>query len=424
MRNIKQFIEEMNQSNSVLHKKEVLKKFPEMKDILVAIYDPYKQYYVTSSTIKKRKDLIATSTTNDIFELLTILNTRQVTGHNAIATVNKFIQNNKEYEDIIYMIIDKDLECRVGADIINKVYPNLVPTFKVALAESYKDVKDKINVLEEYYSSRKMNGCRCLTSIDCEGDIHFYSREGHEFYTLDVLKEYIKTLNLKSVVLDGEICLIGEDGKETFNGIMSVIRRKDYTIPNPKYLLFDCIPYDDFYKGYSPFILTARWKQLEELIRPHVNKYVDIIKQVKVESMEQFLELSEEATNNGWEGHVIRKDTVYQGKRCRDMVKVKKMEDAEFVVTGMEVGPFRIIEGGKEITIETLSAVTIEYEGTKVSVGSGFSLNERRMYYEHPELIIGKVITVCYFEPTNNKQGTHSLLFPTFKFNHGDRRSV
>ena len=86
------------------------------------------------------------------------------------------------------------------------------------------------------------------------------------------------------------------------------------------------------------------------------------------------------------------------------------MNDAEFTVVHLENGPFRIIdqETNLEKTIDCLSSVTIDYNDTKI--GSGFSLDERIRYYYQPELLLGKRITVKYFEKTKK-----SLRFPIFK---------
>jgi DNA ligase-1 len=69
-----------------------------------------------------------------------------------------------------------------------------------------------------------------------------------------------------------------------------------------------------------------------------------------------------------------------------------------------------------------MTAVNIEHKGYQVSVGSGFSLDERYYYYENPEELVGKEITVKYFEETKNQQGGISLRFPTVKTIHGDKR--
>jgi DNA ligase 1 len=421
----KNFIEEMNKTNSTLDKKEVLKKFPEMKEMLEAVYNPFKMYYVSSANCKKNSNLTSHITAYTIFELLDMLEKRKITGHEAIGTINVFIYNNKQYEDIIYKILDKDLECRIGDKIINDIYPGLIPTFEVALANSYEDVKNKVDLVKEnYYSSHKLDGCRCITVIDKSGDIKFYSRQGNEFETLGVLRKEIETMNLKNVVLDGEICVLDSNGNEDFQGIMKLIRKKDFDIPNPKYLVFDQIKYDDFFKQYSDTVLSERIEYLKKTLIRYKGTVIEMLPQTKIESMEQFIELSKEAEDKNWEGLILRKDTSYKGKRSNDLLKCKKMMDAEYKVIDVEFGPFRIVENGTEKTIETLSNVIIEHKGNRVSVGSGFTIDQRREFYSNPELIKDMIITVKFFEETFNQNGSYSLRFPIFKGIQGKKRTV
>ena len=70
-----------------------------------------------------------------------------------------------------------------------------------------------------------------------------------------------------------------------------------------------------------------------------------------------------------------------------------------------------------------MTNVIIEHKGNVVSVGSGFSLDQRDRYFNYPEKIIGKEITVQYFEESQDKTGKHSLRFPVCKavFEDGHR---
>ncbi len=69
-----------------------------------------------------------------------------------------------------------------------------------------------------------------------------------------------------------------------------------------------------------------------------------------------------------------------------------------------------------------MAKVYIEHKGNEVGVGSGFSLDERKKFHENPDLIVGKTITVQYFEETQDANGKLSLRFPTVKIIHGERR--
>jgi DNA ligase-1 len=129
-----------------------------------------------------------------------------------------------------------------------------------------------------------------------------------------------------------------------------------------------------------------------------------------------------DATNLGYEGIMIRKDVGYEGKRSKNLLKVKKMHDAEYVVIDHESDVHRVIENGREIEEVMLKAVIVEHKGNQVRVGSGFSLDQRRFYHQNPDEILGKTITVQYFEETTDQHGEHSLRFPVIKVVHGQKR--
>jgi DNA ligase-1 len=67
----------------------------------------------------------------------------------------------------------------------------------------------------------------------------------------------------------------------------------------------------------------------------------------------------------------------------------------------------------------------IIHKGAKMNVGSGLSDTQRVEWYDNPELIIGKTITVQYFEETvDSRTNTPSLRFPTLKCVYGEKREV
>ena len=51
----------------------------------------------------------------------------------------------------------------------------------------------------------------------------------------------------------------------------------------------------------------------------------------------------------------------------------------------------------------------------QVAVGSGWNQEQRIRYQKNPSELIGKTITVQYFEESKNQQGGLSLRFPTVK---------
>ena len=419
------FIEEMKATSSTNDKKSILQKYdsPILRKLFEYVYSPFKQYYVTSDNLKKRQDL-SFDNYDDLFSLLDDLNERRVTGHSAIQSVNGFIEKNKEFADVIYDVIDRNLKTRATTTLINSVMPGTVPTFDVALAEKFEGNEKKVNFDSgEWWASRKLDGVRCIAVIDENGDIKFYSRAGNEFLTLGVLAEELKSLNLRSVVLDGEVCIMKDGGLEDFQGIIKEIGRKEHTIQNPMYYVFDMLQTEEFNNQSGEIPLSTRLLQLGVFFSLHSDlKCVAPLVQIQVSSREHFEEMVADATNLGYEGIMIRKDVGYEGKRSKNLLKVKKMHDAEYVVVDVENGIHRVIEAGREIEEEMLRAVMVEHKGNRVRVGSGFSIDQRRFYYQNPNEILGKTITVQYFEETTDQHGDHSLRFPVIKVVHGQKR--
>ena len=71
-----------------------------------------------------------------------------------------------------------------------------------------------------------------------------------------------------------------------------------------------------------------------------------------------------------------------------------------------------------------LSCFYIKHKDNLVRVASGFTIEQRQDFYKNPDAILGKIITVQYFEETKNQEGGISLRFPTFKILHGEMRTV
>ena len=417
-----QFIEEMKATSSTNDKKVILQKYdtPNLRKLFEYVYSPFKQYYVTSDNLKKRQDL---NLDNDyeLFDLLDDLNARLITGHNAIQVVNGFIAKNQEFSEVIYDVIDRNLKTRATTTLINSVLPGTVPTFDVALAEKFDGNEKKVNFDSgEWWASRKLDGVRCITVIDEHGEPKFYSRAGNEFLTLSVLAQDIKKLGLRNKVLDGEVCVLKEGGLEDFQGVIKEIGKKNHTIQMPKYYIFDFLEASEFWNQSGDVSLSARLIILNALVTDLT--YAEPLPQFQIKSVEEFEKIAADATEMGYEGVMMRKDIGYEGKRSKNLLKVKKMHDAEYVVVGLDSDVNRIIDMGKEVEEVMLKAVIIEHKGNTVRVGSGFNIEQRRYYHENPNEIIGKTITVQFFEETTDQHGEHSLRFPVFKAVHGDKR--
>jgi DNA ligase-1 len=383
------------------------------------------QYNVTSDNLKKKNHLVARKNEyKNFFDLLDALKSRQITGHDAISAVNSFIEHYSEYEELIHCIIDKDLKTRAGDKIINKAIPDHIPEFSVALADKYDP--NIVNWKDGWYVSRKIDGARCIAVVDSAGNTSFYSRTGKAFETLDIVSRGIKNLDISNVVLDGELCLVDEDGNEDFQGIMKQLKKKDHTIPNPSYKIFDMISHDEFYskRGDSNKPYSVRYNNLKEIMRKNTCACLSVLGQELIKDDDHFAEWLGKAKQYGWEGLMLRADEPYKGKRSKDLLKFKNFFDDEYEVIDVEMGPFRYVKDGAECEETMLSCVMIKHKNNIVRVGSGFAIDQRQEFYSNPEKILGKIITVQYFEETKNQEGGISLRFPTFKILHGSARTI
>jgi len=415
------FIKAMRATSSSTDKVKIIKESSSyIHSILEYTYNPFKQYYVTSKTCIKNKDKINKDQNLTLFELLDKLTNREVTGHDAIALVNGFAEDS--FDPYIYKIIDKNLDIRAGDKVINKAVPGLIPTFSVALAQEYKGKCDWEN--ENWYASRKLDGVRCLAVTDFEGNCTLYSRMGKELTTLNKVKWAIESTGIINTVFDGEICLMDENGNEDFQGVMKELRRKDHQIENPIFMIFDMIHKPDFDNKKGTEILSERLAKLRgwlqsRFVKKDILRYTE---QFQITDGRHFDKWGQIATDNNWEGFMVRNDVGYEGKRSKNLLKIKKFFDAEYKVIDFDIDDHEIVIDGRSETVPMLSQVWIEHKGHKVKVGSGWTQDQRLQYMDGS--IVGKIITVQYFEETKNQEGGISLRFPTVKHIHGEKREL
>ncbi len=420
------FVDEMKDNSSLIVKKSIINAYgknPFIKSALVYTFDPYKKYYVTSKTCKKRSDLCDMNLIHDdIFHLLNDLNDRVYTGHDAIAMLNGFIAQYLDYKDLIFSIIDRNMEIRASASVINKVIPNLIPTFDVALATKYESKFCDFET-EEWLASRKLDGVRCI--IRKEGDkVNAYSRQGNEFTTLGKVLDDVDQMN-GDFVLDGEICLMDENGNEDFQGIMKQIKRKDHMIENPKYIVFDYLTLEEFDSKKGEKDLYSRLGDLlDEIPDRDYFETIEILDQSFISNEQELSDMITDADVNGHEGVMLRKNAGYEGKRSKNLLKCKKFFDAEYKVLDVDFDEHRVIREGKEVVMPMLAQAWIEHKGYRVAVGSGWNQEQRIRYQKDPNALIGKMITVQYFEETKNQEGGISLRFPTVKHVYENGRNV
>jgi DNA ligase-1 len=418
------FLQEMRSTTSNTKKLEILKKHSTNEFLFQVFhytYNPFFKYGVHQRNILKKSELEQPIyEAVDLFFLLDALRLRTITGHTAIGAINSYTKNLPiEAKEVFFHIIDRDFQMRASTSSINKVFKNCIPTFSVALAASYKPGSVNFeDTNQQWYGSRKLDGVRCL-AIKQGNEVKFVSRSGKEFDTLDKVKQEILSLGCDTdFVLDGEMCIMNESGADDFQGIIKEIRRKNHTIEKPKFLVFDCLTLDEFESRIGNTNLKERLQRCAiESICTNYNdlKTLTVLEQIHLTSETQFAEMVSDAEKQGYEGIMVRANSTYEGKRSNNLLKVKKMHDEEYIVKRCDLGDMRFVENGKEIIKDVLRNIIIEHKGYEVAVGSGFSKQQREHYYANPNELLGKTVTIQYFEETQNQEGGLSLRFPVIK---------
>lgn len=364
---------------------------------------------------------------NVFHDMLDTLNSRKITGNAAVNRVEDVISSFVDDDQpVLHSIMERNLKIGIAGESFNKSAANEINKFEVALAYNLDKVKNVNPIDGTYFASRKLDGVRCIAIVDTSAQtVDFYSRQGKKFTSLSNHVQPMLTLcdeYTGKVVFDGELCAVDENGNEDFAGAVKQVSKKGVTAENIKYCIFDVLSYDSFIEGEDTdidFTFSERYKIYTEMFYSHshlVSDKITILKQERITSQEQFDLWTNLVSKHGWEGFMLRKDAPYKAGRTKELIKVKKFMDAEYVVEGIKNGTACYNEDGmKEYDIA--AALIIKHKGNMVQVGSGLSKEQRIAWFKDPSQIIGKTITVQYFEETqDSKTKQYSLRFPVLKY--------
>jgi len=430
---LEDMINEVRQTTSIKDKTAIVQRFSDLHPFLESLYKSGR-LHLTSSALDKQVLDNVTDTASYIFveDLISDLESRSIAGHAAIRAVQSVLLMHEKHGELIRNIIDKDLRIRMGSKLILKAIGVEGFELPVALAEDIKDESSKkyfkasLTKGEVWFASRKLDGIRCLAFCSKAGgskwSIELNTRQGRQLSRLAnvirAIKESLRGSDAESLILDGELCVVenGLDSKENFRAAASIVGSKEPDDSALSFVIFDALVKDEFTKNSQSESFGKRQERLWRHVRP--SQSVSLLPHFKIDQASDYERMVEQSRLKGWEGVMLRRDAVYQGRRSRDLLKCKEFHDAEFIIVGYSTAPIRLIEDGFEKTEELISNIKIEYKGLAVEVGSGFSMEERRQFRDLGEALLGRKATICYFEESQRKgpEGSRpSLRFPTFK---------
>ena len=425
----KNFVDEITESNSRIHKQNVLKKYKDdeiIKKYLQIAFDPYKIYGISNKKLSKDVrvgETLCPLTVFDLFEYLEEHNTgRDIDIAICQIALEWLAQDDIDCYHLLEKLICKDLSIGVDSKLINSVIPKCLPSFDVMLAQKYFERPEKLQG-KTFAITTKLDGFRLIAMKDEHGNVSFYSRVGKRIEGLVEIEQEFKSGFGKGIVLDGELTVSNYfelESKAAYKAASKIISQKGETSKTGlTYRVFDILTYDEWLAQNCTHTYDERRNLLEGLFGyamspiPHIELLPVLYRGDDTSEVTKWLD---KVVSEGGEGVMLNlTSSTYKFTRCWDIMKVKKFNSLDLLVTDIEEGSGRLAG--------TLGAIHVRYkDGNIVKVGSGFSDEERKLYFSNPELIISKIVEVKYFSESEDSSGNYSLRFPTWVSNIRDPR--
>jgi DNA ligase-1 len=203
--------------------------------------------------------------------------------------------------------------------------------FKPMLAHPYE--KYPLQAGEKFYLQPKFDGIRCIATKD-----GLFSRTGKPIpgvpHVWEVLKDWF--VEHPGIVLDGE--LYADDFKDDFNEIVRLVRKQsddpERRAKSKQYVRYHV--YDWFEEANPGMTFSVRHLQLEDHLPQH--EYLKPVKTIFSDDLGDLEKWSVQFVEDGYEGTMIRRNTTYENKRSKNLLKLKTFKDEEFIIKEIQEG--------------------------------------------------------------------------------------
>ena len=391
-----ELLEQISKTSSRTAKIALLKQgsSKEVSTLLDIALNPLLHYGVINfNTEKDYKYTIPTLM--EIQCLKTALVNKEVTGNEAKELMRQTLLCTEPVtRKWLVRVFKKNLQAGLAISTANKVFPDLIPTFEIGLCNSFDDSTKTSPA--GYVMEPKFDGLRALTFIDAEGKMAFVSRGNKPLYNLGIIEEQLKSLDLKSVLLDGECWA------KDWNDSISILHSHGEHSNKKEliYYIFDMLTLDEWKNKKTLKYLERKYRLYEALARKGELPNVKPVRFLTATGFDDFEAKFENFIKEGYEGAVLKKtDSEYPFDRCDDWLKWKKTFDVDIPIVGYEEGTGR--NKGR------LGAFVCDFNGTKVRIGGGYSDNQRTDFWAIRDYMLGKIIEVKAWEITKHKSLRH-----------------
>jgi ATP-dependent DNA ligase len=397
-------LEDLESTSGSNAKRDLLSRNKEddlLKRAFVAAQDPYTVYYVNKFKMPKpasgKGDDVCIA--NFLNVVLPPLAARRITGNEAKAWVEQAFANMDERQQKwCQRIILKNLRVGVQESTLNKVWPGIVKSFSVALAETLKSGFTRgegIKLLEPVeYPVRlepKLDGLRCI-AVKQNGIVTFYTRNGTVLETLPKIKAALESATYDNIVLDGEA--MGKDWNESASVLMAKKTQRDDS--NIVYNIFDALKLEDWVNQENNEPYAARVQRSADVVKSlPAGSPVRQVPGNNAKNEEELKAFFAQCMNDGFEGIMLKRmDTPYKFKRSDNILKLKPVVTYEGVIVGHYEGRRGTkregLFGGFHVVLPN---------GIVTRVGGGFTDTVRsEIQLDTPDAWLGKVVE-CEAQP-------------------------
>lgn len=307
---------------------------------------------------------------------------------------------------------------RLGCDkkVVNSVIHDLIPSWDVQQAYPISE-KNEPKKDELFFLSQKLNGVNCSYY---KGKL--ISRQGKPFTGFDhIIKDIERLSKHENFMFNGELIRKNYDNlsdNDNFQIGTGIINSDDSDRSCIKFVIYECIPNEEFENGESKLKYKARREQVLNPLTTAISRLnTDNIEVVPIiyEGTDKSVikPLLNKADEDGWEGLMLNKDTKWKNKRNNGLIKIKSFKHAD-------VRCIDVIEGDGKYK-GTLGLIKCDYKGYELGVGSGFTDEQRNYYWNHPNEIIGKIVQIKFKMKQKNKKGGISVQFSSFEIIRNDK---
>lgn len=238
--------------------------------------------------------------------------------------------------------------------------------------------------------SEKLDGNYCI-ALKHQGTIGIYSRTGEPYTSMKNIES-----ELFNVMDDNTLVIFEAYITDTEQSVISgYCRDTKEQHPELMAMCHDALTLNEFVNGgTTPYI-----ERVHRLIVMKIDelRHCIVVQQYHVDSMEIAMELTKDVWKQGREGGILRNPHgLYAGgigcpvvgtKRSEDIVKLKQSVTYDLEVIGMN-------RGKKGKYSETLGTLVCRWKDGKTLPVSGMSDEQRHLWWNDPQSIIGKIIEV------------------------------